>query len=135
LFPSISTVLAYSRTLASAEALAAEARRRGLEGAAVEQPAALVADADIVISMVPAAPGLQPFLDASAMKAQSLALMVDVGRSWLPAKLGAFDRFSTDSMTQLRHPLDARGDKVKSVTVGFDLDTGLPPAGGRQAFV
>ncbi|MFC5991302.1 ornithine cyclodeaminase family protein [Limoniibacter endophyticus] len=133
-FPSLRKVLCHSRSRSSAQALADMAAEHGLEGVVMESADDLIRDADIIISMVPAAPDLEPFLDASRLKPDALAVMVDLGRSWLPDSLTCFSQFATDSLEQMQHPMDARGHEVKSARINADLISGLTRSEGRQAF-
>jgi len=133
-FPSIHRVLCTSRSPASARALVEFAHARGLRACVADSVDALVAAADIVVSTVPAAPGLQPVLDAARMKADALAVMVDLGRSWLPESLPGFARIVTDGLAQMRHPLGADNQPVRSVVIGYDLCSDLTPMAARQAF-
>ncbi|MGH6861651.1 MAG: ornithine cyclodeaminase family protein [Phyllobacterium sp.] len=134
LFPSIRKVLCHSRSRASAQALANLAIEHGFESAVVELPDDLLGVADIVVSMAPAAPDLEAFLDASRLKPNALAVMVDLGRSWVPESFASFDQISTDSMDQMQHPTNAHGGPVASVTMGADMVSGLARTSGRQAF-
>jgi ornithine cyclodeaminase/alanine dehydrogenase len=121
LFPGLERVLAFSRSPSSAERLAEAAGKKGLTGIVVDDADALVADSDIVISMVPAAVGLQGFLDARKLKPNAFVAAVDVGRSWLPESFAAFDRLVTDSRTQIQTPYDAGGKPVESAKFETDL--------------
>jgi len=42
----------------------------------------------------------QPFLDAGWLKPGAFAAIADLGVSWLPAELAAFDRIVIDDLTQ-----------------------------------
>jgi alanine dehydrogenase len=134
LFPSIRRVLCYSRSRMSSDSLVSDALSRGYHAVTVVRPEDFLREADIVISMVPAAPGLRPLLDATFIKPNALAIMVDLGRSWIPSKLVEFDMFATDSLLQMRHPLDADGRDVHTVTIRSDLIGGLTGSAGRNAF-
>ncbi len=134
LFPTIDRVICYSRSQRSAETLATIARDRGLKADVVDDPADLVPVADVIISMIPASSELRPVLDATKMKPEALAVLVDLGRSWLPESLSAFDLIGTDSLEQMRYPIDATGKAVTSAEIGFDLLMVPPKARGRKAF-
>lgn len=121
LFPSLDSALMLSRSRSSAERLAEAAAAQGLATEIVDDADRLLARSDIVISMVPATPGLRPFLDASRMKPAAFAAAVDTGRSWLPEALPAFDLLATDSLTQSQAPYDVDGQPVASVRFGHDL--------------
>jgi ornithine cyclodeaminase/alanine dehydrogenase len=134
LFPGLTTALMLSRSRGSAEHLAEAAAARRLATEIVDDADALLSRADIVISMVPAAPDLRPFLDAKRMKQAAFAAAVDTGRSWLPEALPAFDLLATDSLAQSQAPYDIDGQPVTSVRFGHDLTTlsQTPPAGPGQ---
>lgn len=74
-----------------------------------------------MISTVPGAPGLEPFLDAARMPSSSFASAVDIGRSWIPSLLPAFDLLATDSLDQSRAPYDGFGRPVDTVRFSTDL--------------
>jgi alanine dehydrogenase len=137
LFPGLSTALMLSRSRGSAERLSEAAAARGLATEIVDDADTLLARADLVISMVPAAPGLRPFLDAGRMKPAAFAAAVDTGRSWLPEALPAFDILATDSLAQSQAPYDVDGQPVTSVRFGHDLaallQTPLADAGTRRS--
>ncbi|SIQ45201.1 hypothetical protein [Bosea sp. TND4EK4] len=121
LYPGLKTALAFSRSRSSAEKLAQVARTSGLSAEIASDVDDLLARSDIVISMVPGAPGLKPFLDARRMKATAFASAVDIGRSWIPESLPAFDVLATDSLEQSKAPYDVDGNPVDSVAFGHDL--------------
>lgn len=124
LFPSLDNALMLSRSRSSAERLAEAASAQGLATEIVDDADMLLARSDIVISMIPATPGLRAFLDARRMKPASFAAAVDTGRSWLPETLPAFDLLVTDSLAQSQAPYDVDGQPVAGVRFGYDL-TGL----------
>jgi alanine dehydrogenase len=136
LYPDLSTALMLSRSRSSAERLAEAAAARGLAAEIVGDADALLARADLVISMVPAAPGLRPFLDAGRMKPVAFAAAVDTGRSWRPEALPAFDHLVTDSLAQSQAPYDVDGQPVTGVRFSHDLaglsQTPLADAGAKR---
>jgi ornithine cyclodeaminase/alanine dehydrogenase len=99
LYPSLEQVCAYSRSPASAEALAVAARRLGLE-AATAPAEAVIRQSDLVVTTVPASAGFMPFLDPAWLKPLSFVTAVDVGRSWIADRLDVFNITATDSLTQ-----------------------------------
>lgn len=123
LYPELGSTLMLSRSQSSAERLAEAAAARGLATEIVDDADTLLTRSDLVISMVPAAPGLRPFLDPRRMKPASFAAAVDTGRSWLPEALPAFDHLVTDSLAQSQAPYDVDGQPVTSVRFGHDLTT------------
>lgn len=138
LYPGLTKVLALSRSRHSAEQLARAATICGLAAEVVADADTLVAQSDIVISMVPGAPGLKPFLDARLMKPNAFAAAVDIGRSWLPESLPAFDVLATDSLEQSTAPYDIDGNPVSTVRFGHDLvelaNAAHPMAPGLRSF-
>lgn len=98
-FP-IARVRLLSRRQASARAFARSASHGGLGFDICDDAASAVAGADLVVSTVPADPGLSPFLDAETLSPGATALMVDLGRSWIAARLHRFDRAFTDDAAQ-----------------------------------
>jgi ornithine cyclodeaminase/alanine dehydrogenase len=100
-FPIESVALA-GRTPESVRRFADTARADGLAADTYADANAALEAADIVVSSVPAAPGLAGFLDAAALPAGALAAMVDLGRSWRAETTGAFDRSFTDDARQSR---------------------------------
>lgn len=138
LYPGLTTALALSRSRSSGERLVAAAGEAGLAAEVLDDADALLARSDIVISMVPGAPELKPFLDAALMKPVSFASAVDIGRSWRPETLPAFDVLATDSLAQSRAPYDVDGNPVTTVAFQHDL-AGLiasprPAAAAGRAF-
>ncbi|MFA6264132.1 MAG: ornithine cyclodeaminase family protein [Pseudolabrys sp.] len=121
LYPGLTHALAFSRSRTSAEQLASAARSRGLDAKVTDDSDAILAQCDIVISMVPGAPGLKPFLDARRMKNVAFACAVDIGRSWIPDSLPAFDVLATDSLAQMTAPYDVNSEPVKTVRFETDL--------------
>ncbi len=121
LYPELKTALAFSRSRSSAESLAKAAEAQGLEAEVLDDADALLSRADIVISMVPGAPGLRSFLDARLMKPSSFASAVDIGRSWLPETFPAFDVLATDSLAQSKSPYDVDGEPVTTARFQHDL--------------
>ena len=100
-FP-IRSVAMFSRRRASAEALAERIRARDLATLVCDVSAAVVAQSDLVVTSVPAQPGLAGFLDADALPPGAFAAMVDLGRSWRAETVHAFDRGLTDDVAQSR---------------------------------
>ena len=99
IFP-LSTVTAYSRSKASAEKLARAAKEMGLEARTTDDPRAAISEQDIVVSSVPAAPGLEPFLRPEWLSPGSFATLVDLGRSWHPHGFETFAHVIVDDRTQ-----------------------------------
>ncbi len=121
LYPGLTRALLVSRSRASAERVAGLARARGLAAEVLDDAAPLLEAADLVVSLVPGAPGLRPFLDARQMRPVAFAAAVDTGRSWLPDSFPAFDLLATDSLAQSQAPYDVAGNPVTTARFGNDL--------------
>jgi ornithine cyclodeaminase/alanine dehydrogenase-like protein (mu-crystallin family) len=82
------------------DALCREAEAGGLSAAASESARDAVRDADLVITSVTFSPQLAPFLDARWLQPGCFATMTDLGASWLPDGMSAFDRIVIDDREQ-----------------------------------
>jgi alanine dehydrogenase len=118
-FPGLRHVNLHSRTLASAENLAVEASAMGLDPAVFEDPEPAVRRCNIVVTTVPAQPGLAPFLEPDWLQPGAFAAAVDLGRSWKRAGLRALDILATDDHEQSRD--QAAAGKL-AYPGPFDLD-------------
>lgn len=96
----LAKVSAYSRRMETAEAFAVRARGLGLEARAVTDPKAAVCGQDVVVTSVPAAAGLQPFLDAAWLAPGAFASLVDLGRSWREEGFAAVEHLIVDDRAQ-----------------------------------
>lgn len=134
LYPDLRKVICYSRTEASAQRLLRRAKDMGLEAVLATSPQALCEGSDILVSTVPAVEGLRPMLDARWLRPDAVALMVDLGRSWLPESFAAFDHLTTDSLAQMPHPMGADGSPLREIAISEDLEGGITPNAGRSAF-
>jgi ornithine cyclodeaminase/alanine dehydrogenase-like protein (mu-crystallin family) len=105
----VTSVLACSRRLESAEAFANFCRERGVAAEVTDDPRRTVAEADIVISSVPRTVTGKPFLDANWVSPGTFVSMVDVGQSWKRESLGAFTDCFTDEMSQGLHRAEEGG--------------------------
>lgn len=119
-FPALRSVHAFSRTRESAERLLGQARASGLEGRFCETAEMAVSEATIVVTSVPASPGLVPFLDAARVAPGAFVSAVDVGRSWRPERLGAFDLLVCEDRTQWSAP--PFGSPLQGARATFDAD-------------
>jgi ornithine cyclodeaminase/alanine dehydrogenase-like protein (mu-crystallin family) len=100
--PRLADVVAYSRSEASAERFAAEAREGGLAAETTRNPREAVEGLDVVVTTVPAAPGLAAFLDPAWLAPGAFASAVDLGRSWVADRLRSLDLLATDEHEQSR---------------------------------
>ncbi|HMK67964.1 MAG TPA: hypothetical protein VK433_05405 [Stellaceae bacterium] len=112
--PRLRRVVAFSRSEASAAAVAAEARAAGMEAETTRDPHAAVAGVDVAVTSVPAAPGLAPFLDPNWIAPGAFVSAVDLGRSWMPGLIAQLEIVATDE----RHQSEALGREGKLVTQG-----------------
>ena len=90
----------YSRRRETAQSFAVSLGERGLATHVSDEPAEVLAESDIVVTTVPAQPGLVGFLDAARLAPGVFVTMVDLGRSWQAESTGAFDRCFTDDSAQ-----------------------------------
>lgn len=100
-FP-IRSVKLCSRRRETAQDFAARLREHDLAAEISDDPAEVLAECDIVVTSVPAQPGLTGFLDAATLAPGAFATMVDLGRSWQAGSIGAFVRCFTDDCAQSR---------------------------------
>lgn len=124
---------AYSRSRVSAETFCARATAAGLDARVVDQPREAVAGLDIVVSTVPAAPGLTPFLDPEWLAPGAYVSAVDLARSWRADRLVRLDLLATDDREQTR-AVAASGQAALQGPFHADLaelTTGRHP--GRQS--
>ena len=114
----IERIVAFSRRRESAEALCARAQDAGIGGRVTEDAGDAIGGVDIAVSSIPDRPGFRPFLDAGRLDPGAFAIGVDLGRSWIPGTLCAFDRVVVDDLR--RH---AGAPIVTAVPVDGDLVT------------
>ena len=121
LFPKLRRAAAASRTHRSAVLLAEKASALGLEASAHVDAKAVITGSDIVITSVPMRAGFSAFLDPAWLRPGSFVAAVDVGRSWIAARLRDLDILATDDRSQA-------ADLVRALGLGeaalFDADLG-----------
>lgn len=100
--PRLGSVIAYSRTAASAERFAAAARDTGLQAKVTNVPREAVDGLDVVVTSVPEGAIVAPFLDPVWLAPGAFASAVDLGRSWNPDNFRAVDILVTDEHEQTR---------------------------------
>jgi ornithine cyclodeaminase/alanine dehydrogenase-like protein (mu-crystallin family) len=95
--------------------------------------------ADLIVSSTTRIPGSDPFIDAAALKPDSFATLVDLGRPWRPSSLEQFDSIIIDDKIQettmkdqMVSPELVTGDLTDLVLGRVNPDTA---ATGRRAFV
>ena len=100
--PRLRSVVACSRTLASAEKFAAVARALGLEARTTTTPREAVEGLDVVITTVPEGAPTLEFLDTAWLAPGAFAAAVDLGRSWDRTTLRGVDILATDEHEQTK---------------------------------
>ncbi|MEW9613351.1 ornithine cyclodeaminase family protein [Shinella sp. S4-D37] len=91
----------FSRTVDTAQRFANYCREQGVEAVVCAEPRQVVEESDIIVSTVPPAGGLQPFLDAAWVKPGAFVGAVDLGRSWkADSWKNAFAFVATDDREQ-----------------------------------
>ncbi|MFO0996249.1 MAG: hypothetical protein U1F33_06155 [Alphaproteobacteria bacterium] len=95
----LTTVLAYDERREAAEAFVRHAQAMGLQAQAAASARDVIGESDVVVTSVPAAPGLVPSLDPAWLKSGAYVSMVDLARSWKPG-LDKLDRLVTDDKEQ-----------------------------------
>ena len=100
--PRLRSVVACSRTLASAEKFAAVARALGLEARTTTTPREAVEGLDVVITTVPEGAPTLEFLDTAWLAPGAFAAAVDLGRSWDRTTLRRVDILATDEHEQTK---------------------------------
>lgn len=98
-FP-LHTVMAFSKPRGTAEQFAREMETPDLRVMVAGDPRRVVETSDIVVTSVPDAPSLRPFLDAAWLRPGTFANLVDLGRSWHGASLKRLDIVATDDREQ-----------------------------------
>ena len=96
-FP-LARVTLYSRRRASAERLADAARAHGIEAEVVDAPRRAVSGQQIVVSTVALDAEPSGFLRADWVDDGAFVSMVDLGFSWDPASIVAFELLVTDQL-------------------------------------
>lgn len=88
-----------TRSQTSAETFSTFVKTRGQTPVIMTAGEAALADADVVISTIPASRGLEPFLDPAWIRPGTFVNVVDLGRSWKQG-FEAFDRMIIDDRMQ-----------------------------------
>jgi ornithine cyclodeaminase/alanine dehydrogenase-like protein (mu-crystallin family) len=127
--PRLRRVVAFSRSEASAAQLAEAARAAGMAAETTRDSRAAVAGLDVVVSSVPAAAGLTPFLEPDWISPGAFVSAVDLGRSWKPEPIARLDLVATDDRSQS----EELGRAGKLVTSGpFHADLAELVSGGKS---
>ena len=81
----------------------------GLEARVVDEARLAVEGMDIVVTTIPAAPDLKPFLEVAWLGLGAFVTMVDLGRSWKAAGFETVECIAVDSYGQADHLPADRG--------------------------
>ncbi len=100
--PGLDSVVAYSRTPASAARFEEFARGRGLTVRTTRDPREAVEGMDVVVTSVPEGAATLEFLDPAWVAPGAFVTAVDLGRSWQRGKLRDFELLATDEHEQTR---------------------------------
>ncbi|WP_026622748.1 alanine dehydrogenase (plasmid) [Ensifer sp. WSM1721] len=117
--PGLTKIVCFDRRAESAIALAERATAQGASGQSTDN-ADDVLQCDVIVSTVPTVVGMQPFLDARKLNPGSLAIAIDMGRSWLPESFSGFSSFVVDDRAQAEDP-DTRSKLAYSGPFNADL--------------
>lgn len=99
LFP-VREIRAFGRGQANIDLLCDTARARGLAARACATARETLEGADLVVTSVPAAGELTPFLDATWLKPGAFAAITDLARPWMPETMAGFGTVVIDSLEQ-----------------------------------
>ena len=84
-------------------ALAFAAAAEGLAADVVNEARQAVEGMDIIVTTIPTAPDLKPFLEVAWLGPGAFVTMVDLGRSWKAEGFEALDCIATDGRGQEKH--------------------------------
>lgn len=127
-FP-LAEIRAYGQPPATAEAFAASLAAHGIDARAVDEPRQAIEGMDLVVTSVPEAADLVPFLRPEWLAPGSFASMVDLGRSWIGDGLKDFDLAVTDDHAQTR---DVASHRSLTYSGPFHADLGELVAGQKK---
>jgi ornithine cyclodeaminase/alanine dehydrogenase-like protein (mu-crystallin family) len=99
LFP-LRAVRIFGRGQANRDLLRQKAEGLGLAAADCGDPRDTIAGADIIVSSVPQAGGLEPFLETGWVKPGAYVNLIDLARAWRQDSLREFDRIIIEDAVQ-----------------------------------
>jgi ornithine cyclodeaminase/alanine dehydrogenase-like protein (mu-crystallin family) len=99
LFP-LRNIRVFGRGQTNRDALCRKAVDLGLKAADCTDPREAIDGADIIVSSVPMASGLDPFLDTDWVKPGAYVNLIDLARTWRPESLAKFDRIIIEDAKQ-----------------------------------
>jgi len=100
LFPKLTNVRCYSRSLRSAQTIASQAAALGIEAQVCECPSDVVTKSQIVVSSIPLSDELVAFLNPIDIQPGGILLAVDLARPWHTEQLSSFKLKITDDHEQ-----------------------------------
>ncbi|NKB57464.1 MAG: ornithine cyclodeaminase family protein [Alphaproteobacteria bacterium] len=117
LFP-LRNVRVFGRGQTNRDALCHKATGLGLEATDCADPRDAIDGADIIVSSVPKASGLEPFLETDWVKSGAYVNLVDLARTWRPETLSEFDRIIIEDAKQEAEMAD---QMIPASLIGNDL--------------
>lgn len=99
MFP-LTEVRLLGRGLKNRQALMQKAESMGLKAVDCESAEEVVAGADLVVSSIPLTIQVEPFIDASWLKAGVFVSSVDLAMPWMIESMAQFDRIVVDDLAQ-----------------------------------
>ncbi len=117
LFP-LRHIRIFGRGQANRDALCRKAVDLGLAATDCTDPREAIDGADIIVSSVPMASGLEPFLDTDWVKPGAYVNLIDLARTWRPESLAKFDRIIIEDAKQEAEMVP---QMISAALIGDDL--------------
>ena len=108
----------FGRGEANRTLLAEKAEALGLTATDYNDPRSAIEDADIIVSSVPLATGLKPFLQTDWVKPGAYVNLLDLARTWRLETLDQFDRIIIEDATQ---EAEMEQQMIPAELIGEDL--------------
>lgn len=99
LFP-LREVRLFGRGEANRKMLCRKAEALGLAAIDCDDPRQTIEGADLIVSSIPGATGLEPFLETGWVKPGAYVNLIDLARTWRPETLDQFDRIIIEDAAQ-----------------------------------
>lgn len=119
----LTEVRAFGRGSRNRDALCERVRKMGYKAVASASGQEAVDGADLIVTSITLAAGIQPFLDAGGMKPGAFAAITDFARPWIRESMAKLDRVIVDDIHQetgsadpMVDPAVIRGDLQQLVT-------------------
>lgn len=131
--PSLQRIVAFARSARSREAFARWAEET--HGRAVHFPGdaeSVVRQSDLLVTSVPAAPDLKPYLDAAWIRPGGFVAAVDLARSWRREGLDAVEFLATDDHAQEAESPTVPGLRACDADLGEIVSGKRRPGTGRD---